>query len=179
MNHENIDFSIGLSASLKLLEMYRKNGILHAKIERVPGIREPCTAHIHLLNGRATICYLEGSSDQRYAVSETTLSRLDTERGPFAWSLQSPPISSPSSAPQEEEKPSLPTSLIPRRVAPLDMSQLHTWSAKERILLKAVFTFIDGHHSVEEIKERLTLSPDTVERVLQTLLSLGVITLTK
>ena len=177
VKNENIDFSIGLAASLKLLEVYRQNGILYAEIEHVTGIRGRCQARIHLANGKVSACYLEDSTGKQYQAHVTTLSNLDAERGPFAWSLLAPPVTStPAISPQKA--PSLPpVSPIPRRIAPLDIRRIQAWPTKERMLLHTVFTFIDGHHSVEEVKKRVSLSPKTVDDVLQTLLSLGVITM--
>ena len=177
VKHENIDFSIGLAASLKLLEAYRHDGILCAEIERVAGIRGRCQVRIHLTNGKVSACYLADSNGQQYQADIITLSTLDAERGPFAWSLLAPPVSSSTTTSSTKTRALLPASPIPRRIAPLDIQRVRMWSTKERMLLNTVFTFIDGQHSVEDLKKRLSLSPEMVDNVLETLISMGVITM--
>ena len=174
MNNESIDFSIGFASSLELLNTYRQDGMLYADIQRIPGIRGRCRAWIQLAQGKVVSCFLEESDGQKHLIDTHTLSRLDAEKGPFAWTLLSFPAPAPSVEPSSSP---LLVSPLPKRIASLDLHAMQTWSSKEKMLLRTVFAMIDGRRSVEELKASLSLSPDTVEKVLQTLLTMHVITM--
>ncbi len=183
-----IDFSVGLELSLDLLARYRQSGLLHAEIQRVPGIRGVCHAWISLVQGRVTFCYIESSTGQRYQADRAALLQMDAERGPFGWSLMvqpSPEVSPQSSqmSPSSNGFPMLPaptgvvqTKAIPRQIAPFDLAQFVSVPNRERVVLRLVFTMIDGRRTIEEIKSKLSLSSDVIEWALQSLVTMKIIT---
>jgi len=183
-----IDFSVGLELSLELLGRYRQSGLLHAEIPRVPGVRGVCHAWISLVQGKVTFCYIESSTGQRYQADKATLSQMDAERGPFNWALAvqtSPEPQTPLPAPLTPTPPQAPlvlgpsrsvrTQAVPRSIAVLDLARLANVPNRERMVLRLVFTMVDGRRTIEEIKARLTLSNDVVDWALQTLVSMSIL----
>jgi len=53
VDKEGIDASLGLKFSLELFKQYKQNGILHAELPRVPGIRGRCKPYFTSSMGRS------------------------------------------------------------------------------------------------------------------------------
>jgi hypothetical protein len=176
VDNRNIDASVGLAFSLPLFERYRQNGVLQAEVHHVPGVRGRCMGFVHLVEGKVVSCYLEEKDGQRRPITKELLTRVDSERGPFEWKLKplpSPPslASSPSSqkVASEHRTQSAP---VPRIVAPLDMVRLEGWSDQHKLMLSMVYEEIDGMRNIEEIKQRVPLTPNITEEALRILLAL-------
>lgn len=177
MGKDRIDASVGLAFSLKLFERYRKNGILQAELHHVPGIRGRCTGYLHLVEGKVVACSIENQQGQRSPVSKDMLLRVDSERGPFEWTLQ--PLPAPPTSSQRTEIPPRPIqgSPIPVSIAHLDLEKLDGWTTRQKMMLSIVFDLIDGQRTIEDIKADAPLPPPIVEEALRVLLSLKVITI--
>lgn len=173
-----MDASVGLTFSLQLFQRYRRNGILQATIRHMPGIQGACTAYVHLTAGSVTACYLENKHGQQIPYPIDDLCRVDHDRGPFEWIFQPQQTSSsaqttpapaadapvyPSSAPSDLEV------LVPRAVASLRWEQFNHWTPEQKVLLQQVWKFIDGRHTVQEIKASLAYPPQMVHEVIQVL----------
>lgn len=166
----SFDASIGLAFSLSAFEMYRKNGLLHAELHHVPGIRGRCTGYLQLVEGKVVSCYIEDKDGHKHLTQLNRLIQLDNERGPFDWTLTLPP--SPAVTPRHG-----PPAPIPRIIALLELEQLQGWPPAHKQMLLQVYQSIDGQKSIEDIKRITALSPYVVEEALHVLLMLKVIAL--
>lgn len=177
MGKDSIDASLGLDFSLALFERYRKNGLLHANLHHVPGIRGRCKGFLHLIEGKVATCYVEDDHGQRLSISKETLARVDSERGPFEWTLSPLPI--PPSINPRTDLPPRPTqnSPVPKTVAPLNMDRLESWTSKQKLMLSMVYDLIDGNTSIDKIKSISPLPTEVTEEALRVLLSMKLITI--
>jgi hypothetical protein len=197
VNDESIDASIGLMLSLPLFERYRKSGVLQATLRRLPGVRGPAIVQVRLVEGKVVACEIDDSLGQHHTTTLAFLVRHDQEKGPFDWKLI--PYSTPSS--QAQGKPSLRTSPplpteensgiqtgsqpriaagerdvhIPRIIAQLQIEQVSSWESHYQLVLYTVYSWIDGRHSIEEIKSNIALPPQVVDEACRILLLLKVI----
>jgi hypothetical protein len=173
---ENIDASLGLEFSLALFERYRKNGLLHAELQHVPGIRGRCKGFLHLSEGTVVKCYIEDRHGQHHSTSKETLVRVDREHGPFEWALSSNPA--PLSQHQTTDGIPLRTiqySPVPETIAPLDLKRLESWTTRQKLMLSIVYDLIDGTRNIEEIKSNSLLPAEVAEEALRVLLSMKLI----
>ncbi|GCE08813.1 hypothetical protein [Dictyobacter aurantiacus] len=175
MGKEHIDASLGLAFSLALFEKYRKNGLLHAEVHHVPGIRGRCKGFLHLVEGKVVACYIEDKEGRRHTSSSTILIKLDSERGPFEWML-SPHPAPPSLDPRTAipARP-IPNSPVPKTIAPLDLDGLEGWTSKQKLMLSIVYGLINGAANIEEIKSKSPLPPSVTEEALRVLLAMKLI----
>ena len=177
VSKDRIDASIGLVFSLRLLQRYRSNGVLQAKIHHVPGVRGHCMAYVQLAQGVVATCYIEDERGQRQQVSVDLLCRVDTDRGPFEWTFQPLTIAQASPAPEAQSANSvtpgaeLPDSLVLKVIAPLPWERLGNWTVGQKQMLYSVWRMIDGRRTVQEIKAGVSLPPQVVNEALQILLS--------
>lgn len=179
MDKDRIDASLGLAFSLALFEQYQKSGLLQAELQRVPGFRGRCKGCLQLVEGKVVTCYLEDMQGRRHTASKELLTRLDSEKGPFEWTLTPlPPLppSLPVTPPVKSPRPKS-NSPIPGRIAILDLEKLEGWTYKQKTMLSLVFDAVDGRHTVEEIKANVPLPPAIVEEALRILVVLKVISL--
>lgn len=175
MGKENIDASLGLAFSLALFERYRKNGLLHTEVHHVPGIRGRCKGFLHLVEGKVVACYIEDREGRRYSSSSDILIKVDSEHGPFEWTL-SPHPTPPSSNPRTAIPPRpIPNSPVPKTIAPLDLDRLEGWTPRQKLMLSIVYDLIDGTANIEEIKSNSPLPPTVTEEALRVLLSMKLI----
>ncbi|GHO86319.1 hypothetical protein [Dictyobacter formicarum] len=175
MGKENIDASLGLAFSLALFERYRKNGLLHAEVHHVPGIRGRCKGFLHLVEGKVVACYIEDREGRRHSSSSDTLIKVDSEHGPFEWTL-SPQPAQPSSNPRIPVPPrSILNSPVPKTIAPLDLDRLEGWTSRHKLMLSIVYDLIDGTANIEEIKSKSPLPPAVTEEALRVLLTMKAI----
>lgn len=180
MSKDGIDASLGLSFSLELFKRYRKNGVLQAELPRMPGLYGRCTAYLHLVDGQVVSVYVEDKQGRRYSSDKETLCRLDTEKGPYEWTLITPSTASQQAekfqtAPPNPLASSLQRTSIPRVISSLPWERLGGWTPQQREALYAVLMAIDGAHTVEEITYLVSLPIDLVEELLLILLELNVI----
>ena len=66
--------------------------------------------------------------------------------------------------------------IIPRLLKQPDIGYVSSLGMKERLVLRLVLSQIDGLRSVQQIKELLSLAPETVDRALQSLKDAGLVT---
>jgi hypothetical protein len=183
VSKDRIDASVGLSFSLKLLQRYRSNGVLQAKLHHVPGIRGQCMAYIYLSQGTVVTCYAEDLHGQRQQMAIDIFIRVDNERGPFEWTFQTQNAAqaNPSPASEAQSTNSAPAraelsdSLTPVVVAPLPWDRLGNWTLEQKQMLYNVWRAVDGRHTVQEIKASVGLPPQVVEELLKILLSFHII----
>jgi hypothetical protein len=71
--------------------------------------------------------------------------------------------------------PSPPPGRAPRAMKPLDAAALVQFSSRQRLLLRMVFTLVNGQRTVDQIKAQVNLPAQVVEDVLEALRNLGVI----
>jgi hypothetical protein len=176
VDKDRIDASLGLAFSLALFEQYRKSGLLQAELHHVPGLRGRCKGYLHLVEGKVVTCYLEDTQGQRHPVSKDMLARLDSEKGPFEWSLIALPAPPPLTPREIPPRPIL-SSPIPRRIAALDLEKLEGWTYRHKMMLSIVFDVIDGQRTIEDIKVDTPLPPMIVEEALRILVALKVISI--
>ncbi|GCE30764.1 hypothetical protein KDA_62480 [Dictyobacter alpinus] len=172
MGKDNIDASLGLEFSLALFERYRKNGLLQAEIQHVPGIRGRCKGFLHLVEGKIITCYIEDKEGRRHTTDQGLLIRVDSERGPFEWTLSpnpAPPAANPNIVIPMRPTPNSP---IPKTIAPLNLEMLEGWTSRQKLMLSIVYDLIDGVISIEEIKSKSPLAPAVTEEALRVLLSM-------
>lgn len=175
MGKEHIDASVGLRFSLTLFERYRKNGVLRAELQHVPGIRGRCKGYIQLVEGKVTSSYVEDREGRRHSISATILAAVDDERGPFDWQLAplpAPPSTAKAVHTFEHATYNTP---VPKVIAALDLELLRGWSAKQKLMLSTVYEVIDGRKDIESLKKEVPLQANITEEALRVLLSLGVI----
>ena len=81
------------------------------------------------------------------------------------------PVSTASVPQTEQHVPTTPRpDLIPRRqVAALSPALLAPLSRKERMVLRMVFTMVNGHRGIQQIKEDLHVSAESIDHALATL----------
>lgn len=174
MDQDHFDASIGLAFSLAAFEQYRKNGLLQSEIYNVPNIRGRCKGYLQLVEGKVVSCYIEDKNGQRHAIPTHVLIQLDNERGPFDWTLTTPPLPTPPKAQPLRHEPHAP---VPTIVALLDLDKLRGWSTAHKQILFQVYQTINGQRSVEDIKHMLPFPPYVVEEALHILLTQNVIAL--
>jgi hypothetical protein len=172
---ENIDASLGLAFSLALFERYQNNGLLHAELQHVPGIRGRCKGFLHLIEGSVVSCYIEDKHDQRHSISKDFLVRVDKEHGPFEWTLAAHPV--PLSEHPKTITPLRTTqhSPIPKTIAPLDFEKLESWTLKQKLMLSSVYDLIDGVLNIDDIKSNSILPTEVTEEALRVLLFMKLI----
>jgi hypothetical protein len=71
--------------------------------------------------------------------------------------------------------PPRPAVIVPRQRLPLPENFLDGRNHRERMVFRLVFTMINGHRSIDQIKEQLHLSVETIDRVLEELYRLRII----
>jgi|ERR1051326_6366667 hypothetical protein len=164
-----------------LLEYLQGQQALLSTEVNVPGIRARCTGYIFFRESAIIGCLIqaidgsiwrEGEQAYRFLTEkrewyvridlniEQTLRGMKQQYDSFRQGYVPPP----------------PTILrAPRPVRPLDGASLIQFSAKQRLLLRMVFTLVNGQRTVEQIKAQVHVPAEVVEESLATLHNLGVI----
>ncbi|WP_245994373.1 hypothetical protein [Tengunoibacter tsumagoiensis] len=120
------------------------------------------------MEGKVVSCTVEDKQGQRFQINKEVLTRLDSEKGPFEWTLVSS-SSTPSAVRSEPASPHL------RRVAPLELEKLDGWSYRHKMMLSLVFELIDGHRTIDDVKAAAPLPTNVIEEAIQILLAMNVI----
>lgn len=185
MDKEGIDASLGLKFSLELFKRYKQNGVLHAELPRVQGIRGHCKAFLHLVDGEVVSAYLEDKQGKHYPSDKDALCRLDREKGPFEWTLIHKPLipgkHQAQAAGRVPSQPSVPLapplqgSSVPRIIAALSWERLSAQAPEQREALYTLLTTINGERTVANIKDMVPFSRDLIDDLLHLLLELEVI----
>jgi len=164
-----------------LLEYLRgKSAVLRTTIT-LPKNRQPCQGYLFLRNGSVIRGYvfnqagsLLAEEQQAYtllgAATEWRVS-IDTEQATeqaFLSLAQQYSLPLPGLQTNQVVRP-------PYQKKALDLNALQMFSTKESLLLRSVYTLVNGERSVEQIKAQLHLSPNLIEEALGILRSLGYI----
>lgn len=165
-----------------LLEYLHGQQALLSTEVTVPSIRARCTGYLFFRDTVIIGCLvqtLDGSIWREGEEAYRLLSgngewyvRIDLNIEQTFWAMKQRP--SPPSA--RSYIPPPPTILqAPRPIRPLDAAFLNQFPAKQRLLLRMVFTLVNGQRTVEHIKAQVHVPPEVVDEALTTLRSLGVI----
>lgn len=179
---EAFDASVGLAFSLKAFETYRKSGMLSAEVRSIPGTRGKGTAYLELVQGKVVACYLINKAGERHTVDQQVLIQLDTEKGPFSWVFHASPMqATPPPALQATPRPTIqswPPSPVPQQqIHHLDPQQLQQWTPLQQQSIQTIFSLINGHSSIDEIKNQTSLHASVVDEIIRVLLLLRAIAL--
>lgn len=173
-----------------LLEYLRgKSAVLRTTI-MLPKPRQRCQGHIFLKRGTILRCYILGQDgallfdgQDAYAYLGTSAEwyvRIDTdqviEREAQPQIQEPPPY--PNVSPLYSNAPPLyvsAESLVLRPLRPLEMNVLQQFPPKRSLLLRTVFTMVNGERSVAQIKAQLRLPTEVVTEALNILQDIGVI----
>jgi hypothetical protein len=163
-------YTLDFDTIQQVMRAHRKTGILYAEIASgVMKLREPCRIEIKIITGDIATCTIVGSSGRYLTGAEATqeLARLGRIRWTFTPQQPAATLVAPV-MPSERD-----TSPYPRRTAYLDQEQMRNWPRLHR----SVFALADGTKSIIKIAEVLVVPPEIVNKVLQDLQSIGVITM--
>ena len=165
-----------------LLEYLHGQQALLSTEVTVPGIRARCTGYLFLRDTIIIGCLvqtLDGSIQREGEEAYRLLSgngewyvRIDLNIEQTFWAMKQrsvPPFA-------RSYVPPPPTiSQAPRPIRPLDATFLNQFPAKQRLLLRMVYTLVNGQRTVEQIKAQVHVPPEVVDESLTTLRTLGVI----
>jgi biotin operon repressor len=162
-------YTLDFKTIKQVMQAHQKTGSLHAKMPSgIASLREPCQIEIIIMAGAIASCTIIGNSG-RYLTGENAIQEL-SRLGQLSWTF----------TPKQEGGGKRSTGLLPagdfsffsRRVARLEPWQMNNLSRLHR----AVFALVDGTKSAAKIAEMLSTSPDLVNKALNDLQSLGIIT---
>jgi hypothetical protein len=162
-----------------LLDYLQGQSAILSTSVNVPALREPCRGVIFLKEGTVLECLIQTPSGMILASGADAYATL---RARDQWQVRIQPdvehvlhsLIQPSLP--EASSPAPPAfSQAPRQLRPLDAHLLNSFTMKQRLVLRLVFTMVNGERTVEQIKAQLNLSPAVVEEALTTLRTLGVI----
>jgi hypothetical protein len=164
-----------------LLEYLQGQQALLSTEVSVPGIRARCTGYIFFRETTIIGCLIqlldgsvwrEGEEAYRFLTEnrewyvridlniEQTFRAMRQRYEPLAQSYVPPPPPRPRA---------------PRAVKPLDAGALVQFSTKQRLLLRMVYTLVNGQRTVDQIKAQVHVPAEVVDDVLATLHNLGAI----
>lgn len=177
---EQFDASVGLAFSLRAFELYRTSGIFSAEVRAVPGISRRCQACLELIEGKVVSCYVISRTGARHHLMLESLIKLDEVKGPFNWTFRTGNAST-ITEPLPEQPARVSASQTPRSPIPirlvryLDSQQLQRWTPEQQQCLHMVFSLINGHYAIDEIKGLVPLPPNVVDIILGILFQLQAI----
>jgi hypothetical protein len=189
MDKDSIDASVGLRFSLELLKKYQESGLLQAVVSRLPGVSGKCEVSITIMQGTVTSCLAKDQKGHIYTVDINVLLKIDKDRGPFEWNLlplaeqthssseELPlPIPRPEQSRQHRNYTYKPfNSPTPYIIANLNLNLLTSWTPEQRQALFKLYSLVDGHKTIDDIKQAVSLSSELVEEGLRVLVSMNVI----
>ena len=161
----NLDFD----TMKQVMREHRTTGYLAADVPAgMGGLPGPCHAEVILKGGVIISCFIVGGNGLR--LSERDSARQLARLGRLKWNF----------TPQEERIAPAPSpvgaeniSFFPRRTMHVEQWQMQSWSRMHRM----VFALADGTRSAGKIAEMLSAAPDQVDRALQDLQAIGVISI--
>jgi hypothetical protein len=163
-------YTLDFDTIQQVMRAHRKTGILYAEVASgVMKLRESCRIEIKIITGDIAACTIVGNSGRYLTGTEATqeLVRL----GRIRWTFTPQQMGATSIAPIVPSERDF--SPYPRRAASLDQEQMRNWPRLHR----SVFALADGTKSIIKIAEVLVVPPEIVNKVLQDLQSIGVITM--
>ncbi|MFL5665957.1 MAG: hypothetical protein ACJ8BW_32110 [Ktedonobacteraceae bacterium] len=154
----------------------RQSGEVSTDLKRFPGIayKGPCHAYITLIEGKVVSCIVQDQEGKTLIDGERALQGLKG-LGQLEWTWSTVNLKSVPAAPAQRNPPDM-SSIIPRRIVPLEMIDRNTLPRRHwQILL-----LIDGSRTATRIASVLSISPSSSElqeviRILQDLHQRGII----
>lgn len=162
----------------------------------VPGIPGPATGQVHIHNSTIVTCLIIGKNGRTLdgkqafqhlsSIAEWSV-KLDTQTSdqmkpvspplPGQFSPQTDPRLpqfSPQTRPGQlspvsgplSSQPLPPFNYTPRPLAPLHPHHLEPLAQRERMILRMVYTLINGQRTLDQLKEQLRLPPQVIERAI-------------
>lgn len=162
-------YTLDIETMRQMMQKYKKTGYLQADLPSgVRGLRDACRVEITLKAGEMVSCSIT-SSRGPLLTGDKAYQEL-TRQGRIRWTFvsSSPLATQTGPAVRALEKNMI---LRPRRVVAVEQLQMRTWSPMHKL----VYGLADGTRSVAEIAEQLSATPRTIEEVLYSLQSIGVI----
>lgn len=171
-----MQYLLDIETLLLFLSSRRQSGEVSTDLKRFPGIayKGPCHAHITLIEGKVVSCIVQDQEGKILIDGESALQGLKG-LGQLAWTWSTVSLKSVPAAPAQRNPPDI-SSIIPRRIVPLEMIDRTTLPRRHwQILL-----LIDGSRTVARIASILSISPSSsdlqeVFRILQDLHQRGII----
>lgn len=171
-----MQYLLDIETLLLFLSSRRQSGEVSTDLKRFPGIayKGPCHAYITLIEGKVVSCIVQDQEGKILIDGESALQGLKG-LGQLAWTWSTVSLKSVPAAPAQRNPPDI-SSIIPRRIVPLEMIDRTTLPRRHwQILL-----LIDGSRTVARIASILSISPSSsdlqeVFRILQDLHQRGII----
>ena len=171
-----MQYLLDIETLLLFLSSRRQSGEVSTDLKRFPGIayKGPCHAYITLIEGKVISCIVQDQEGKILIDGESALQGLKG-LGQLAWTWSTVSLKSVPAAPAQRNPPDI-SSIIPRRIVPLEMIDRTTLPRRHwQILL-----LIDGSRTVARIASILSISPSSsdlqeVFRILQDLHQRGII----
>ncbi len=161
-------YTLDFETIRQVMQAHQKTGSLHAQVPAgIASLREPCHIEINIVAGAIVSCAIIGSSGRGFT-GEKAIQEL-FRLGQLSWTFTSR---------QEVTAQLVPPALtarepfFSRRIARLESWHMSRLSRLHRM----VFALADGTKSGAKIAEILSTSPDLVDKALNDLQSMGVIT---
>jgi hypothetical protein len=162
-------YTLNFETIRQVMQAHQKTGTLRARAPTgIASLREPCNIEISIMAGSIVSCTVVGSSG-RYMVGERAIQEL-YRVGQLSWTFT--PVEETVAQPTPSSNFGSGEFYFVRRISHLEPWQMNNLSRLHR----AVFGLVDGTKSTTKIAEMLSTSPDLVNKALNDLQSLGIIT---
>ena len=147
-----MEYLLDLTTLIPMLARQQQSGELLASRVRIPGLNEPCQAHLDLVDGTIQSCVIRTMTGSILAQGDNAVMVLANLILKWNWNVyQTEPLSSqtPHPKPQVSRDDSF---LIPYKVERINLAELNALSRTHR----KVFGLIDGTRSTKRIAELLS-----------------------
>ena len=171
-----MQYLLDIETLLLFLSSRRQSGEVSTDLKRFPGIayKGPCHASITLIEGKVISCIVQDQEGRILVDGENALQGLKG-MGQLDWDWSTTSLKSVLASPAQTNLPDM-SSIIPRRIVPLEMIDRNTLPRRHwQILL-----LVDGSRTAARIATILSVSPSQsdlqeVIRMLQDLHQRGII----
>ncbi|HTK08799.1 MAG TPA: hypothetical protein VL485_16635 [Ktedonobacteraceae bacterium] len=177
MEQNSIDASLGLAIALDLLKQHQETGELRGNISIAQFLS---TKHyrciIQIENGQVVSCTLLDEHNQRRPADKEYLIQTDNKGGPFDWkfyqhekALSVPPTMPVPVQPSvmlPVDTSTVRDNAVPIRLTPaLQLSWLSTWNPNDIRFLQQIFSLVNGHNTIHDIKLLMfRFPPEMIEK---------------
>ncbi|HEY7355245.1 MAG TPA: hypothetical protein VH590_02230 [Ktedonobacterales bacterium] len=166
-----------------LLEYLQGQSALLITEVNVPGQQGACTGYLFLKNTSIVACLIHTANRVIVREGEAAYQLL---KGSAEWRVRIDPdleqtywlLKQQDSDLRQASSPLMPAArgiYIPRPLVALDAAVVQSFPAKDRLVLRMVFTLVNGERTAEQIKTQLRLSPEKVDEALRNLRAMGII----
>ena len=171
-----MQYLLDIETLLLFLSSRRQSGEVSTDLKRFPGIayKGPCHVYITLIAGKVITCIVQDQEGRTLVEGESALQALKG-MGQLDWDWSTTSLKSVLASPAQTNLPDM-SSIIPRRIVPLEMIDRNTLPRRHwQILL-----LVDGSRTAARIATILSVSPSQsdlqeVIRMLQDLHQRGII----